>query len=253
MRLELLRVDDSAMDDSRAIVRVVDEGVGMSEKTRARIFEPFFTTRRGAGGSGLGLSTVQTIVERFNGDLSVASSPGAGSIFAISWPLQPAPDIADAAGSTAPGASVSMRAGTLLAGTRILAIDDQGDILKIVRRMLTKHGCSVVGVGTKTEACHQLTHAPPFDLVLADVVLTDGFGPEIERFARAHALDLPFIFMSGLERAQAMDHFSGQKPATFLPKPFTQAALRAAIVERLAEHPADLGGMSSARTLRPEA
>ena len=68
---------------------VVDTGTGMSADVCARIFEPFYTTKRVGEGTGLGLSIVYGIVQRWGGDIQVASTPGAGTRFTVVLPLLP--------------------------------------------------------------------------------------------------------------------------------------------------------------------
>lgn len=69
------------------VVEVADEGGGMTAEQCERIFEPFFTTRRESGGTGLGLSVSLRIVRRHGGTLDVVSSPGNGTIVAMSLPV----------------------------------------------------------------------------------------------------------------------------------------------------------------------
>jgi signal transduction histidine kinase len=71
-----------------ARLTVEDNGIGMTEETRARLFEPFFTTRAGEGGTGLGLAVVHSIVQAHGGRIAVASTPGAGTRFTVDLPLR---------------------------------------------------------------------------------------------------------------------------------------------------------------------
>lgn len=65
-----------------------DYGRGMPEDVRAKAFQPFFTTRRGAGGSGLGLHIVQSLVsDVLRGRIFLDSTPGEGTRFVVSFPV----------------------------------------------------------------------------------------------------------------------------------------------------------------------
>jgi hemerythrin-like metal-binding protein/PAS domain S-box-containing protein len=68
---------------------IEDTGQGMSEEVRNRIFEPFFTTKPVGKGTGLGLSiSYDIIVKKHGGSLDVRSTPGQGTCFRISLPLE---------------------------------------------------------------------------------------------------------------------------------------------------------------------
>ena len=68
-----------------AHVSISDEGCGMDENSLLHIFDKFYQAdpSRRADGNGLGLSIVRRIVDMHGGQISVSSTPGKGSIFAI--------------------------------------------------------------------------------------------------------------------------------------------------------------------------
>jgi two-component system phosphate regulon sensor histidine kinase PhoR len=77
-------------DEQWAYLRVSDTGVGIPESDLGRIFERFYRVdkarSRAAGGTGLGLSIVKHLVQRMDGEISVASTPGRGSTFTLRLP-----------------------------------------------------------------------------------------------------------------------------------------------------------------------
>jgi signal transduction histidine kinase len=87
-----IRISGISTHKGRAIIEYSDNGCGIPEAHLKRIFDPFFTTRLGSGGSGLGLSIVNNIVEGLlGGTIRVESSQGYGTLFVIDVPLV-APD-----------------------------------------------------------------------------------------------------------------------------------------------------------------
>lgn len=79
--------------EQHAIIRISDQGVGISLQDQSRIFERFYRVdearSRSTGGHGLGLAIVKTLVEGMGGSITVRSKPGEGSTFAIVLPLSP--------------------------------------------------------------------------------------------------------------------------------------------------------------------
>ena len=68
------------------ILKVSDDGVGITEEKQKEIFEPFYTSKMEGIGTGLGLSIAQDIVEKHNGVMEVQSSLGEGSTFSVKFP-----------------------------------------------------------------------------------------------------------------------------------------------------------------------
>ncbi len=69
------------------VIHVKDDGPGMPDEIKSRIFDPFFTTKEVGKGTGLGLHIVQKEVSNQGGKISVESSPGKGTKFTISIPI----------------------------------------------------------------------------------------------------------------------------------------------------------------------
>jgi signal transduction histidine kinase len=82
-------VIETRWDSDRAVVRIIDDGPGISEEHRNRLFEPFFTTKEIGAGAGLGLHIAHTIVvQRHKGSIDVESRPGR-TVFAVTIPNLP--------------------------------------------------------------------------------------------------------------------------------------------------------------------
>ncbi|MBD2448536.1 GAF domain-containing protein [Nostoc sp. FACHB-152] len=78
-----------ATDSSRMLIRIADNGPGMTEEVRKHIFEPFFTTKPVGKGTGLGLAiSYQIIVEKHGGIMECISEPGKGTEFWIEIPIK---------------------------------------------------------------------------------------------------------------------------------------------------------------------
>lgn len=69
-------------------IRVSDNGPGIPKEIQAKIFEPFFTTKVAGKGTGLGLSVSYGIIKDHNGNISIESEPGQGTMFIISLPIK---------------------------------------------------------------------------------------------------------------------------------------------------------------------
>ena len=77
-------------EDENIVIRIADNGPGMTSEVMQKIFDPFFTTKPVGSGTGLGLSiSYSIIVELHQGQLNCTSKPREGTEFTISIPMQP--------------------------------------------------------------------------------------------------------------------------------------------------------------------
>ena len=213
-------------DDVRALLSVRDEGVGMDEETQTRIFDPFFTTK-GSRGTGLGLSIVHGLVTSLGGVVSVDSTPGEGTSFLIDLPaVEAAPEMR----ARFPSGTTRVRADKV----RLLVLEDQPEVRRTTKRLLTREGYDVITAADAEEARARLLDDETIALVVSDVVLPGQSGPELAREMRALRPDVWFVFVSGYTGETLDGEIIADLGAPFLSKPFTRDALITQVTRALA-------------------
>lgn len=216
-------------NDNYALLSVADTGCGMDAETREGIFDPFFTADSSHSATGLGLSISHAIVEQHGGEISVESQPGRGTTLQIQLPLAlvkdasptPVPDAQTAAlmpFETDPSQVISRQ--------RYLVIDDEPEILNLVREALGKTGAEVVTIQDPTKIASELGRGD-FDGVLCDLKMPGQDGLSILRMLREQypALARRFLLMTG-NLADADKAASDLQGVPILPKPFGLQKLR---------------------------
>lgn len=197
--------------DAFVVLEVEDDGVGMDDATRRRIFEPFFSTKQSKHNAGLGLSVVYGVVQQGGGHVLVRSAPGAGTTFAVLWPI--AGRDADAGEPYAPGSAARGAA----AAATVLVVEDDDEVRGLVVGTLRKAGYRVNAAATAEQAL-RCFEVPGFrvDLVLTDVVLPGIGGLELADALERLRPGGRIAFMSGHS-----DELANDAPGRrFLPKPF---------------------------------
>lgn len=107
-------------------------------------------------------------------------------------------------------------------GRRVLVVEDEPTLCRVIARNLTAHGHEVTTASSVQTARHAL-EGREFDLMLLDIDLPDGTGWEVVRGLREEGRDLPFVVVSAVRvRPERLDEF---KPLAYLPKPFPLDAL----------------------------
>ncbi|MCK6489625.1 MAG: ATP-binding protein [Planctomycetes bacterium] len=173
-----------AVNGGRVELAVSDNGMGMDAAVQARLFEPFFTTKPPGKGTGLGLATVNGIVQELGGTIAVRSAPGAGSTFTVALPL---------AGN---GDRPRHRSPRPLPGT-VLAVDDDPAVLAVVAAALGELGCRVATATDATEALARIEAGLVPDLLVTDLVMPGMDGASLARAARARLPGLRVLVVSG--------------------------------------------------------
>jgi len=157
-------------DGKYVMIEIRDKGIGIPEEVISKIFDPFFTTKQ--KGSGLGLSTVFSIIKRHEGHVTVESKVGEGTSFCI---------YLHATDKTSIGRADKRR--EIFKGKgKILIMDDKSFVRNAAVKALKLFGYEVKGATDGDEAVslykEELNKGKPFDIVILDLTIPGGMGGE---------------------------------------------------------------------------
>ncbi len=168
-----------------AIIEVWDTGIGIAAADLPGIWEPFHLVdgshTRQYGGMGLGLALTRQLTDELHARITVASVPGEGTTFTLELPR---PVVTPAAASA-------------LDGLRVLVVDDEPSVLRLMAETLSFQGALV------TEATSAFTALDAVAITTIDVVVTDISMPGmtgVELAQRLHTdISAPILFVTGAE------------------------------------------------------
>jgi PAS domain S-box-containing protein len=171
---------------------VTDTGTGIDAADLHHIFEPFFTTKEFGKGTGLGLATTYGIATQAGGTVTVRSTPGVGTEFAVWLPARPVVVVPAAAGAVH-DAPVQVRG-----RETILVAEDEPQVRALVSNVLRGQGYTVLAGASGPEALAAArAHAGPIHLLVTDVVMPQMSGPQLAEALVRERPEVPVIFMSG--------------------------------------------------------
>ncbi|MGE4618196.1 MAG: ATP-binding protein [Planctomycetota bacterium] len=244
-------VGDEVLEAGSYIVfEVEDQGSGMSEETLKRCFEPFFSTK--FTGRGLGLAAVLGIVRGHEGGLRVNSHLGLGTNFQVLFPVSK-----DKPTSLIEKPQLDRNDG---AGRRVMVVDDDEMVLKILCRMLVRTGYEVYPFTESVDALDQLKNGcskcksgkcdkdlclgqkstyREFHAVVLDMEMPGRTGLEVGKEIRSRWPGLPLVLSSGYGHEVIQD---GGPFDAFIQKPYNLSMLMETIgsVALPAESPSQL-------------
>jgi len=202
---------------------VRDTGSGIAEDHLPHIFEPFFTTKEVGKGTGLGLATVQGIVEQHHGWIEVQSHPGAGTTFWIHLPsLHEGAALPDDLRDTS---------GVCGGAGLILVVEDEPAVRTLATRILETQGYRVQAASSGAEALELWRQqAGAFDVLLTDMIMPGGIsGGQLAERLRTDKPGLRVIYMSGYSGDTASRGLVLHEGVNFLQKPFDPTHLTRAV------------------------
>jgi len=180
-------------------ISIKDRGIGIAKEMLPFIYDPFFTTK--AKGHGLGLPTCYSIVNRHGGAIDVESIPGEGSTFHVYLP------VSGESGDIAEEKSVVRHHGN----GRILVMDDEEIMQKILSGMLSEFGYSVITMKDGKDAVEffieETGQNHEFAGMIFDLTIPGGVGG-IEAIAEIRKINtvIPVFVSSGYSEDPAMSN-----------------------------------------------
>jgi CheY-like chemotaxis protein len=208
---------------SNAVIEVEDSGIGMSKDIKKRIFDPYFTTKD-IGNSGLGLSVSFGLIVQAKGRIDVDSKEGEGTIFRIVLPVSRKQEV-----KIAPTEKI-LETQPL----RILAVDDEKQIVDLLSLMLKGLGHKVIGVTDGQEALNYI-EKEEFDLVITDLGMPTTSGWDVAAKVKSTKPGVPVILITGWGAEYESQDLKKAGIDAVLSKPFRLDELEKIISEQCAQ------------------
>jgi nitrogen-specific signal transduction histidine kinase/ActR/RegA family two-component response regulator len=173
----LLRV---VTEGSHAVISVRDVGEGIAADFLPHVFERYRQANdagaRVHGGLGLGLAIVREIVELHHGTVNAESAgPGQGATFTVTLPFLDSPDALRLDGAIMDAEGPAPRTGAILAGVRVLLVEDDAEVRTALLAALELNGASVTTAASAAEAVERLSRDHP-DVLVSDITMPNDEG-----------------------------------------------------------------------------
>jgi CheY-like chemotaxis protein/anti-sigma regulatory factor (Ser/Thr protein kinase) len=204
---------------------VSDTGHGMSHDVQEKIFDPYFTTKPPGEGTGMGLAVVHGIVKSYGGDIFVQSEIGKGTIFQLYFPR------IESESESVESLSVEPAQG---GHERILLVDDEVQIVHMLKQMLEHLGYQVTGRTSSIEALQAFKVQPDnFDLIISDQTMPNLTGDQLAEELMRIRKEIPVIICTGFSEKITEEKAKRSGIRAFLMKPVIKQKLASTIREVL--------------------
>ena len=216
-------------DGEWALIRVKDNGPGMSDDELSRAFDPFYTSK-GEKGSGLGLPLVSNIVIEAGGGIAVTSDFG-NTQFDVYWPLAPekAEDKTKLDEKNEKYPEIS--------GLKILLVDDEQEALSSIENILEKFGAEVGSCSYAEDAISAIKEdLSAWSLLVTDYDMPDMNGAQIAAAVRAINPRLPIVLCSTMSKKIRNNHAIASLFDVIVDKNFSHKNLLFAVTKAISHH-----------------
>ena len=199
---------------------VADNGPGIPRDIIGRIFDPFFTTKPLGKGTGLGLTISNTIVQEHRGRILAENQPAGGAKFTVDLPIVQC--VVTPTADRLPPKIKQPAAGA--AKRTVLVVDDEPNIVDLLKMVLTQDGYEVATATNGQEALERIA-ARSYDLILSDMRMPGMDGREFFETVKKRnpALAHRIVFVTGDTVSPDTQAFFNDTGNRWLSKPFSIA------------------------------
>ena len=217
---------DDIREGDYVVLKVSDNGKGISAEDLGKIFEPFYTKKvMGRSGTGLGLAVVWGTVKDHHGYIDVRSEEGKGSVFTLYLPVCREEILSERKG--VPTESYKGR------GEWILVVDDVREQRELATAMLTGLGYRVSAVSSGEEAVtYLMTHR--VDLLVLDMIMDPGMDG-LETYQKVLEINptQKTIIVSGFSETDRVKKAQALGAGDYVQKPYIREKIGLAIRREL--------------------
>ena len=210
---------------SYAVLRVKDEGAGMSDADIRRIFEPFYTKKKmGRSGTGLGMSVVSGTVKDHKGYIDLQSVEGHGIHFDLYFPIT---------GEMLQEKDGSLNIDDFKGGEKVLVVDDVLEQREVATAVLRRLGYQVATVSSGEEAITYV-EKKSVDILVLDMIMDPGIdGLETYRQILALHPGQKAVVASGYSETDRVREIMALGAGAYVRKPYSIQGLGRAVRETL--------------------
>ncbi|MCL2500196.1 MAG: ATP-binding protein [Defluviitaleaceae bacterium] len=222
-------------DDEKTMltVSVSDTGQGMSKEQVDKLFDEYsrfnLEANRSTEGTGLGMSITRNLIHMMDGDITIESEPGKGSIFTVLLPQTKVDDavlgreMVEALHNFRSSSRAQMKRTQIIRDPmpygRVLIVDDVGTNIYVARGLLTPYGLSIDSVDSGISAIEKIKQGNVYDIVFMDHMMPNMDGVEATKIIRDMNYSQPIIALTANAVVGQADIFLKNGFDDFISKP----------------------------------
>ncbi|MBF0315936.1 MAG: response regulator [Oligoflexia bacterium] len=203
-------------NDDKCIIKIQDNGIGISDEIINKLFDPFYTTKKIGEGTGLGLAISQSIIVSFGGKINFESKKNLGTVCLIEIPLTDDKETI---------CNIEIEDAFERITGKVLIVEDEEENREILKYYLVSFGLEVVDCKDGIEALEQIQKRD-FDYILTDLKMPKMSGYQlIKEIEKYHLTRAKIIVVSG----NIQSDFSAEKESQeslclydYIKKPFNK-------------------------------